>query len=595
MKSQLLSILFALLCVSAKAQDGVYFGYCNGDIADGSHGVVTGKTGAGTIHVALCLQAEDMSKYVGCEITAVHVGLAQKTSPYSIDVTAWVRENYKDSNISDGKMTSVAGWNKIALENPVKIEAGKNYYIGYSFEQSQTEKIISLVGEDHQEGALIAKGDTWSDYSQRGYGVVSIEAWIEGQSLPGTDISAISLKPEKKKIKRGDTVAVNGIAKNMGSKAIDYFVVEYKTNGTVIGAIEVIPQSPMEFRSEQPYSFTVGADGVEGELMEVTATIKLGKIGATMDDDRMEDNTISTLVGVFDKGYQHRVLLEEFTGEGCGYCPSGAKRIKAAIENNELHGLVSWVCLHAVFEDFLTTSETREYTYMYDPDLGGYCPAMIVDRRIMSNFPAFYNNGKLINGPVHNVNGISDIAEELLYVLEELSLVNVTVDEAQVIDGMVEITVSCEKSTAFDAICSEPLLTVIMKEDDVEAHKQSDYTGDFTGKHENVFRKTLTSVWGDPITWDNERATYKFQYEIPSDVNAENLSVVAFIHQYDDADRTKLEVYNTGEAKVKSEASIISVENDNTHSQPEYNLFGQRIKAEYKGIVISKGMKSIKL
>ncbi|MDR0828667.1 MAG: Omp28-related outer membrane protein [Prevotellaceae bacterium] len=77
---------------------------------------------------------------------------------------------------------------------------------------------------------------------------------------------------------------------------------------------------------------------------------------------------------------QRTILIEEFTGDQCVYCPWGADAISASIEGNENKAIV--VCHHVGYnEDKYTISKSRPLTFFY----GGttFAPACMIDRTII--------------------------------------------------------------------------------------------------------------------------------------------------------------------------------------------------------------------
>ena len=74
--------------------------------------------------------------------------------------------------------------------------------------------------------------------------------------------------------------------------------------------------------------------------------------------------------------FTRKVLIEQFTGAACGWCPSGAERIATAISGNSN---IVWIKYHAGFgTDFLTNDIATSMTIFYGGNT--YAPAVMFDR-----------------------------------------------------------------------------------------------------------------------------------------------------------------------------------------------------------------------
>ena len=74
--------------------------------------------------------------------------------------------------------------------------------------------------------------------------------------------------------------------------------------------------------------------------------------------------------------FTRKILIEQFTGADCGWCPSGADRIATAITGNSN---VLWIKYHAGYgTDFLTNDIATAMTRFYGGNT--FAPAVMFDR-----------------------------------------------------------------------------------------------------------------------------------------------------------------------------------------------------------------------
>jgi len=99
-------------------------------------------------------------------------------------------------------------------------------------------------------------------------------------------------------------------------------------------------------------------------------------------EDEPDDFNVSKVPSTFTK----KVLIEEFTGAWCGYCPDGAHRVQSIIDNN--NGNAIGVSLHSSDDMAIAHTNYLETTYQNT----GY-PSGMVDRVPFNGTTSTWNRG----------------------------------------------------------------------------------------------------------------------------------------------------------------------------------------------------------
>ena len=287
-------------------------GYCDGQVATtASKYNVKGK---GLVSAAVRFTPEILSRYVGNEIRGVNAALV--SVKYCDSLVVWVRESLEGENLAKGlikrggEQLPQAGWNAVTLDKGVAIEAGKTYYIGFTYAQRYNDATVSVVGAPISETTFIKKGATaaWEDISADGVG--SIEALVGGDNMPQVDaslIDAVGIQPTPGVLNITTTIQNRG--------QID--LTDYDLTFSAEGYSYTYTASTLVASGSKAAVSNVLYDVPEGVGFEKNLTVTLSRV-AGGEDETPDDNSI--VVGVKVK---RNVVVEEFTGTGCGWCPRG--------------------------------------------------------------------------------------------------------------------------------------------------------------------------------------------------------------------------------------------------------------------------------
>ena len=218
--------------------------------------------------------------------------------------------------------------------------------------------------------------------------------------------------------------------------------------------------------------------------------------------------------------FPRKFLLEHFTGEGCGQCPSGMAAMVEYIQNTTTPCI--WVSHHYGYG-------TDEYTIPENAKIGKACgvsgaPNMAMNRtKIMGTAIAFH--------PVYLLEeGMNElIAAKCDTIAEASVIINHTYETTT---RNLNITVSGQVA---NPTVTEYLLTVLIKENGLigkqaDAHLSWKLEGYKEFLHPCIVRDLLCAdALGDTVAVENQAYSATYTFTMPENWVAENCCIVAYI------------------------------------------------------------------
>jgi hypothetical protein len=210
-------------------------------------------------------------------------------------------------------------------------------------------------------------------------------------------------------------------------------------------------------------------------------------------------------------------LIEEFTGQDCGFCPYGMDCISAFIEND-----TNWIVVlhHQGYQpDNLSVAGCKTITSKLDVQSA---PLMTINR----SKTATAGGNAVVFHPGYLTKDIKSAQASTTYA-------------SIVLDNTYDPTTRELKVKVSGAICKEDYpalkLTLLVKESGIVDYQQ-DFYGTFEGwkefNHTNAVRAYMTEVLGDLITINkNRRYTAEYSITLNEKWVAENCMVVAFLSE----------------------------------------------------------------
>ena len=317
--------------------------------------------------------------------------------------------------------------------------------------------------------------------------------------------------------------------------------------------------------------------GTFDEVGAKDLTITITKVNGVANED--SNNTISAILNVVEELFQRMVLVEEFTGESCVYCPGAASSLAAVLHNPKYADKVAAICHHSGFySDPYTTSFDNAYAaYFYNDNGGTYAPAMMYDRYTGSNKSS---SGKPT--PVYGVGGVEDITQMVDLRLTVPTSVKLYIDPIWNDDmSKIEVTVKCMRMEGFDN--PKLRLNLTLTEDSIMTTNQTGASGTFWHMHVG---RAVNSTWGEPVTWNGNEFIYTYTFDVNSNWQSKYLKVVGYLFNYDSSNPGNCEIDNSAIARPhqSDDTGISTLSNSTVEGTIRHNIGGQRLNAPAKGI-----------
>lgn len=571
------SLLMALVLVfmTAQAANFKYVGYCDGKIASDQAGYILGKAGKGTVECAVRLSADMFAEASGSQVTAVRVGFPEGELPAGI--TVWVRESLDGENIAQGSAATVAaGWNLVNLDKPVDPFCGKDYFYGYTFEQSKKINCISSVGAARTDGYWIAKNAKWQDLSGNDSGCLSIEAVATGGDIIGDDITLEKCTLTPNKVVIGQPATLSGVVVNNGSNTLTGYTIRATVNGSEI--YNQAFDATLTYREELPFSVEFPTAGLPEMEDGVEVAIEVSFANASISDQDPANNTVTVPLYAFAEAFPRNILYEEFATEPCGYCPDAADRVKKVVADNGWEDHFVYVGHHCGYlYDWLLLDESQEYLWFFSG--GGFSPASLADR---VRFDKYCSMGTAIFNP-SNEEMVTNILKERY---DTPAWVNLEGTAAVNDNGKIDIHLdgrfrgdpeNCERLTVF--ICESGIM----------AHNQNGRYGQ-EYIHEPVIRAMVTDPWGQQTEWNGRQMSVDLNdVELNAEWKQENLYIAAFLSNYDPEDKLNCHVANAVKIPLKTNSSVEGIATEGAPVAVEYfDLAGARVAAPAEGVYVER-------
>ncbi len=218
--------------------------------------------------------------------------------------------------------------------------------------------------------------------------------------------------------------------------------------------------------------------------------------------------------------FPRKFLLEHFTGDECGNCPSGMAAMVEYIQNTTTPCI--WVSHHYGYNE-------DEYTIPENAKIGKACsvsgaPNMAMNRTKITGTSIAFHPGYLVEDGMANL-----IAKKCETTAEASVVINHTYDT---LTRELNVTVSGQVA---NTEVTEYLLTVLIKENGLIG-KQADYYASWQEAgykeflHPCIVRDVLCAdALGDKVTVENQAYSATYTFTMPDNWVAENCCIVAYI------------------------------------------------------------------
>lgn len=305
-------------------------GYFDTDDCDNYVGV---PNFTGNNKVAIELTADDLAPYYGKKIAGVRFNLGQGETSTGVFVQNLTLENGQivdmaDVATSDKSVTSAAGakntgeWHEVMFDQKVELNSSfEGLFVGYNYKQKSNNYPIGVSSKVEGPFYIYANipaskggnGEDWYQINSGGYGL-SIQLIVEGDFAPN------AVRP----LDFGEFTVVKGKSKNVavslwniGSKltSIDYTIALDGKAGA---------EQHLDFGKDFGLGGTHSVEipfAAASELGASTVTLTITKVNG--EENACVKNSATGTLYTVEREFVKRSVVEQFTGTGCGNCPSG--------------------------------------------------------------------------------------------------------------------------------------------------------------------------------------------------------------------------------------------------------------------------------
>lgn len=292
-------------------------GYSTGDTFD----TTLGFGQAVDLRLGSLLVPEVLEKFDGAKIVGIRYALAD---PLPVSKVAIVEEG-STADIAGKTLTGncVAGWNTVMFDEPYTIDANTPFYICYDVSLSAAYSVYVYNTKAPHDGGFMGyadfgQGAEWAaltDSYGNNLGDLAIQAIVESDKFSSRSLSPQDFGTFFVGLNTTRDLTLN--VTNDGAKVSNFNYV-VTVNGT--------PGEEQFYELELPTgvgeSFTAAIPvQAQAETGSVPMEVKITKVNGESNDaaDKTAEGTLTTISRLF----KQKVVMEEFTSTGCGYCPRG--------------------------------------------------------------------------------------------------------------------------------------------------------------------------------------------------------------------------------------------------------------------------------
>lgn len=373
--------LLLAICSLVSANAQIRLGYCNEEPTVSSLGHASTTA---TISCAMGLSKQLQAPYTDLSLSHIRVAIMEPERLTSLRV--WVRESLSDTTtIASAEVdvsTLEAGWNSLALNAPIVLDAQKVLYCGYSYTQSERLD-LAISGKKGTTNAFwIAANENWLDYSKK-YSPICIQAELTSPYANAITLSNCQLEhayvnsddqPQQLLMQFGVT--------NRAMQPLTHFGVSYQMpDAEPVVTTLAFESEPLTFGQSASLDFVlpvpsnlngpdqkvmislVNPNGEENETATLASDSLWFEVGETLPVD---DSAL--------------ILVEKFTSLDNGYAPIGMKRLRDALTQCDRPTVM--ISRHEGYgpADMLKPGNSDYAADFFGSDKLNFVPAVWIDR-----------------------------------------------------------------------------------------------------------------------------------------------------------------------------------------------------------------------
>lgn len=348
--------------VSAKtptraSEGSLLFSYCG----DYSRGLGTATPGT-TEKAAIEVPAELAEKWAGSKLTQVYIGFGLSADD---EISLFIADDVKSDPVYTQDATvKPNGWNIITLDTPYEI-SGEPFVVGYSsYINSASERPIGIDDNknDSPYSSWIEIDGTWMNYAKY-FGNVCIKLLLEGDSLPMNEVTLNSASGPVL-VQAGTPFSVTINVTNTGVADVESVNATYSLGEEAVNVPQVsFPDGPV--LSQQSGDITLSGLVLEETGMSLPLEITVNMVNGE-ENESLSGISATIKIDCAEKCYQQNMVVEEYTGTWCGWCPRGIVGMAYMEENYGEKGFVG-IAVHYGDQMFVESYAPLAYAHYSDP------------------------------------------------------------------------------------------------------------------------------------------------------------------------------------------------------------------------------------
>lgn len=319
----LLTFILLACAVSLQAQTRKWWGY----MGDATNAKSIGIGQPDVYHCAMFLPG-NTDVAAGKKICGIRFAMLAENVT---DVKVWIASELPTTDpdatntlwLADVATADLSGSTEVTLPTPFDVP-DEGVFVGYSFTITATQTtydqypVVSL-GDDHPDGFWLRTNNTMPEwYNQYGenFGVAGILLLLEGTF--GEYLVAPYIPLEQYMVQTGQTVDVDVIFANFGEAPVSSISYTLGNEGEAGEEHELTFNNPITTYQQSRVTITIPADETEGSVVKALTVTKVNG-----SNNQSVNATTRFTLNTKDRVLRRNVVVEEFTGTGCGWCPRG--------------------------------------------------------------------------------------------------------------------------------------------------------------------------------------------------------------------------------------------------------------------------------
>ncbi len=385
-------LMCALLCADTSAASSAIFTKW----IDGTLGFCSSSSTSILEGGALHFNDKLTLRYDGCEITAVEIinGIFenQAEAPFTIFFTKDLFSEPEKTIAAEMDVNAPKKFKTYTLDTPYKIQQGNSFYIGYrilvepsnySIGSSKTNSgvIFDGIGDLNNLAGFYAETNAKTDdgrildWKNKGSynGHLGIKLHIQGDALPEEIIEITSVKVPN--YLAPEEMAYPAVSmQNVGTRFIDSLILETSIAGEEESTAIELTKLNLNPNDECCYEIPISINKT-GAMLPLTFNITHINGQSVVYPDGKYTKTISIFPR--EEGFTKRVLLEEGTATGCGWCVRGIVGINRTLKAYPDGNFIPVAIFYPLFDIWFN----KGYDNIWDEYLASY-PSSLANRDI---------------------------------------------------------------------------------------------------------------------------------------------------------------------------------------------------------------------